>query len=108
MGAYNRLKIERACWNCGANVPIVVQFKYGDAWLEDYKVGDALHWGGNDIGTPGHRRVVVNGISESCPKCGSTADFDVFLERDVITSAELHSDRFDFVPRQESFLVLDD
>ena len=108
MGAYNRLKVERACWNCGAQVSIVIQFKYGDAWLEDYRVGDALHWGGNDIGTPGHRKVAVDGVSEPCPKCGSTAEFDVFVERDVIVSAELKSGRFDYVRRQEPFLVLED
>jgi ribosomal protein S27AE len=107
MGAFNRLTIKLPCPNCRAEVILAIQFKYGDTWQRDYDLGETLCWGGNDIGTPGRQRVVVDGVGEACPKCGSSGHFDVFIERDVIVRAEPRSGRFDFVGRKDPFIILE-
>lgn len=109
MGAFNVVSVAARCPACNQTVPVGVQFKYGDTWQHQYRVGDALKWGGNDVGVPGHRRVVVDGVAEPCAKCSSENEwnFYVFLERDVIVAVEPTTGEHRF-PTDRTFIVLED
>ena len=88
MGAYNTLLTDIQCQNCHRFYKARVQFKFGDTWQFEYKVGDKIAWGGNDIGKPGLPKVKAYGVVEStaCPYCGysNEEEFDVNIEKDVI------------------------
>lgn len=89
MGAFNRLRAEARCPNCGEMTEQVIQFKFGDTWQHDYAIGDTLRWGGNDIGRAGLGKVMVLGAAEECPVCHSCGeDFVVVIERDVLMTVE--------------------
>lgn len=87
MAAYNEVlrTEEEICSRCNSSIRRRVQFKYGDTWQHRYAIGDKLDWGGNDIGEPGHKIVVV-GYPGECPVCGHVLDstYDVTLRNDVI------------------------
>lgn len=86
MGVYNVVLVPEACAACGAAIERRVQFKWGDTWLREYRIGEPLAWGGNDVGDPGLRRVVVEAAAEDCPRCGAEGpEGDVVIERDVVT-----------------------
>lgn len=110
MSAFNVVTITTACPGCQQSVAIRVQFKYGDTWQHEYEVGDRLNWGGNDIGKPGHKRVVVDGAAEKCPSCAydPECDFYVFVEHDVIVSIEPASNRYDFALTGKTYIILED
>src|SRR5688572_64615 len=110
MGAYNVVTATLPCPGCNGSVPLRIQFKYGNTWQHEYKLGERLTWGGNDIGEPGHKRVVVDGIAESCPSCGydETMDYYVFLRDDVIVSVEPATNEYDFARTGRTYIVLDE
>jgi hypothetical protein len=98
MSAFNVVSVEQTCPSCQNRVSVRIQFKYGDTWQNEYRLGDRIRWGGNDTGAPGRRRVVLDGAGERCPKCGySDWDFYVFLQDDVLSSVKVASGEFDFV-----------
>ena len=112
MGSFNVVHADVACPRCGTVNHVGVQFKYGHTYQLEYSVGDELQWGGNDIGKPGHHRVVVLGIAEEdCQSCrfGSDDDWDVYvqLQDDRIIAVEPVTGCYDFVGAQETFFVLD-
>ncbi|UFP94208.1 hypothetical protein [Gloeobacter morelensis] len=108
MGAFNVVKVERTCPSCNETVELRVQFKYGDTWQYEYRIGDRLRWGGNDTGKPGAKRVVVYGIDEHCPYCGlEEGDYEVWLENDVIVSVQPSTGAYDFVNTQEVYIVVE-
>ena len=89
MGAFNTVRVNARCTNCGDTVDQDVQFKFGDCWLHKYTVGDRLDWGGNDRGKPGLVKVLVPGMSEPCSSCAFLGnEFIVTIEHDVITAVE--------------------
>ena len=90
MGSFNILITEIICPNCGVSSPIRIQFKYGNTWQLQYKSGDTITWGGNDIGKPELTNVKAYGIAEStrCLSCNEDKipeDYDVFIKDNVIT-----------------------
>lgn len=107
MGAFNTLVSDLACPNCSRRVRMRIQFKYGDTRQYEYEVGDEIRWGGNDIGEPGHKKVVVDGAGEPCPACGSSGNFEVVLCEDRIELPVVASGRYDFVGKDETYLVLE-
>ena len=50
MSAFNTVTVEQVCPRCQNRIQVRVQFKYGDTWQNEYRLGDRLRWGGNDIG----------------------------------------------------------
>lgn len=109
MGAFNTLSLEETCPACGEKVKVRVQFKYGDTWQYGYKIGDQIRWGGNDIGKPGLRRVILDGAAEPCQKCGYEAmDYEILVENDKIISCKPASGNRAFVNFQESYIVLEE
>ena len=89
MSAFNIVKGRTSCPSCKHVAEFEVQFKYGDNWQHSYRLGDRLRWGGNDVGTPGRRRVLVEGIGGPCPHCkADNLDFDVVIEHDELIGIE--------------------
>jgi hypothetical protein len=89
MGAFNDLHTVVRCSYCHELTDRTIQFKYGDTWQHDYQVGDALRWGGNDVGEPGLGRVRVRGVSDPCPTCGQEdQEFYVIVENDHLNGVE--------------------
>ncbi len=88
MGAYNILKVNEQCLNCGTSFTMNVQFKFGDTWQYNYVIGEKLRWGGADVGIPNLDKVKVYGISEleHCPHCqhSITSEYDIMISNDVI------------------------
>jgi hypothetical protein len=80
MSAFNTVESLVACPSCGAARDFEVQFKFGDTWQHRYRIGDVVRWGGNNVGEPGHKEVLVEGIGGPCPTCCTEfLDFDVVI-----------------------------
>ena len=89
MSSFNVLIANIKCPNCENTYEGRVQFKYGDTWQLEYRIGDKLKWGGNEIGKPSAKKVKVYGILESdtCPVCAGenkNNEFDILVEDGVI------------------------
>ena len=111
MGAFNTVQTRVLCPTCKAPLSVCVQFKYGDTWQNEYSEGDQLRWGGNDIGTPGKRLVVVDGVAEDvCPKCGYDEErgFYVFIEHDRISRVAPATGEYNFPAVAETYIVLEE
>jgi hypothetical protein len=109
MAAYNEVVRagEEVCPRCGSKIHRVVQFKYGDTWQHHYAVGDRLDWGGNDVGEPGHKLVVVVGYPGECPICGHEPDitYDVTIREDVIDGIRPSDGTYDYVGGRTYFIL---
>ena len=55
------------------------QFAYGDTQQYSYSIGDAISWGGNDIGEKGRSEVSVLGTPEYCRVCGLAVEGEYVL-----------------------------
>jgi hypothetical protein len=109
MGAFNTVTVDQKCNRCGQNTTIKVQFKYGDVWQHQYRIGDVIRWYKNNIGKPGYKHVVADAISEECPNCGnSNQNYEVWLENDRIVKVIPASGKFDFVSEEETYIVLEE
>lgn len=112
MSAYNTVAVQEYCPHCQADADIAVQFKYGDTWQYTYHIGDALRWGGNDVGQSGVRRVVVDGVAEACPRChkplSQEPDYYVYLENDKIVTVQQSTGEHDFLHQGQTYLELPD
>jgi hypothetical protein len=87
MGFFNELITNVECSNCGNSCEARIQFKFGDTSQLEYKIGDKLAWGGNDVGRPNIKKVKVYGTlpDNECPICHySNDEFDIYLEMDVL------------------------
>lgn len=109
MGAFNVVIANAQCPGCRQIVAARVQFKYGDTCQHEYGVGEALRWGGNQIGAPGYARVVLDAEAEGCPTCGYDGDWSllVYVASDRIVAVEPASGQFDFVNSEATFIVLE-
>lgn len=111
MSAYNEVirRDEETCPRCGSSIHRPVQFKYGDTWQHQFAVGDRIAWGGNDIGEPGHKLVVVLGDAGECPICGHVPDgtYDIMIEQDVITGVDQSDGTYDYVGSGETYIILE-
>jgi hypothetical protein len=109
MSAVNHLHIEHVDPKDGIKRNCIVQFKFGDTWETNYRLGDKLAWGGNDNGEPGKRRVVVHGVTGSCDTSGVLPeDWFIFIENDVIKSVEPDDGRYNFDDSDGYYLVLEE
>lgn len=103
MGAFNTLVLKQACPACGRKIELRIQFKYGDTWQYEYSLGDLVRWGGNDIGRPGQKHVVVDGVAEDCPACDhELPDYEVHIENDCIARVVPQAGRYDFAAGGDS------
>lgn len=81
MSAFNTVTAEASCPYCSHKQTWTVQFKYGNCWQFEYKIGNKLRWGGNKKGQNVGGNVRTEGITEeSCGKCGKNSiDCAVYL-----------------------------
>lgn len=103
MSSYNILITESVCTNCGVKSPVRIQFKFGNTWQLQYRIGDTISWGGNDIGSPNLTDVKAYGIAEStvCPSCNEDRipeEYDVFIKNNVITGIAPMENIDDYLP----------
>jgi len=91
MGAFNTVKAEGDCPFCGYHAEWTVQFKYGNCWQFEYRIGQKIHWGGNKKGRNVGGSVRTDGIvEEAYPNCGREyIDAAVYFLDNVITRVEL-------------------
>lgn len=85
MSMYNTVTTKAACPFCGQKNMFCIQFKYGDCWLHEYKLGDVLIWDRNNIGLPGVHKVSVEANGGPCPNCGRDFMCNLIIESDQIT-----------------------
>lgn len=110
MSAFNTVTAVVTCPRCKTAAAIPVQFKYGNTWQYEYVTGDVLRWGGNDVGSPGRARVVVDGVADaSCSTCGYDDEWhlDVHVDNDRIAFVETATGAYDFTKEGRSFIVID-
>lgn len=64
-----------------------LQFHFGHAFQDTYRIGDHLRWGGNDKVVPNQERAEAIGYQEPCGACGFDEDreYVMVFERDVLT-----------------------
>ena len=110
MGSFNTVRAEAACPHCGRTYPVVVQFKYGNTWQFEYEIGDAIRWGGNDIGERGARSVVVAGVAETRCTCRFDGEWEfyVYIEGDTVVRVVPSDGRYDFATASDGYLVLEE
>ena len=107
MGAFNTLTTETICPVCNHKVIFDIQFKYGNTWQYQYKLGQKITWGGNDIGVPNKKKVLVEGIGGPCSNCKTDfLEFKKIISSDRITEViPLKETSGDLLP--EGYLVLE-
>jgi hypothetical protein len=108
MGAYNTVEAKLVCPRCKSEVSATIQFKYGDTWQYRYALGDRIRWGGNDIGAPGERKVVVDGIVENqCPICGYGDEWNVYVRigDDQLRAVDNATGEYDFAKVGKTYIV---
>jgi hypothetical protein len=109
MSAYNIVSAKLRCPTCTSDVAVSVQFKFGNTRQLHYETGDAIRWGGNDIGQPGNRHVVVDGVvAGPCPGCRVDGEWNVYvhIENDRITRVENATGQFDFAKEGSNYVVV--
>lgn len=108
MGAFNTVNV---AWRISqkSEVPNAkVQFKYGDTWQHNYRIGDVLKWGGNDIGRRDAKRVVVDGCLDSPAAFPDVPEsFEVHIVNGRIESVIPATGNFDFAKAGESFIIIE-
>jgi hypothetical protein len=105
MSTFNVLQANTTCPVCGYMQPFEVQFSFGDVWQHCYSIGDHLKWGANSLGPRAAREVRVDGVGSRCSSCGQAfQDFEILIERDVITDVTPADKRSQ--PHQEGFRVI--
>ena len=71
MGVFNTVRGPCVCPTCYAPGELEVQFKYGGVRQFNYRVGDELEWGPNDVGSSAASHAIVAGIGGPCASCGA-------------------------------------
>jgi len=106
MGTFNTVVSELICPSCELDVTLQAQFKYGDVWQHEYRIGDKLKWGANNIGQLGEN-VVVDGAGDVCPRCQyDMNDLEIWIIEGIIQKVVLSSGEFDFSSQEENYSVL--
>ncbi|MCM2414330.1 hypothetical protein [Streptomyces sp. RKAG290] len=72
MGVYDRLFVAAPspCPGCGSQADMVIQFHFGDVWLNRFRVGDSIAWSDRSKGAPRQGRFEIPGYPEWCKPCG--------------------------------------
>jgi predicted RNA-binding Zn-ribbon protein involved in translation (DUF1610 family) len=112
MSSFNILITQIVCPNCGAKQQVRIQFKFGDTWQLQYKLGDKISWGGNDVGSPDLINVKAYGIAESltCTSCKEDSipeEYDIFISNSIITSVSPIQRISDYIEGNGEYVILD-
>lgn len=112
MGFFNVLVTNCQCNNCGNVYDARIQFKFGATRQLEYKIGNRLCWGYNEVGEPGLAAVKVYGILENdecsiCHSKGQNEEFDIYLEDDVIVRIDKMESAEDFFQNEGCYKIID-
>jgi hypothetical protein len=107
MGAFNTVIVDLNNPASGSPTKLRIQFKFGETRQHIYHIGDTLKWGGNDIGPPDARYVVVDGAVEGDPPPGIGEDFEVYIKDGVIEKVQPSTGKFDFVNSEDTYIILE-
>ena len=107
---HNLLEAAATCPSCGKSIQTRIDFQYGGAVEKEYHLGEPVEWGGDSIGEPGRRNVVLNGIGLDCPLCGfeELGNFEIHVEDDTFVSVKPLTKVYDFSATDEPFIVVED
>jgi len=106
MPKYNTLLVESNCTYCHEKITLKIEFQYGEIWDYIYFVGDKIKWGEENIGEPGKKSVVLDGVADACENCEEAADYLIFLENDIIKFTRLNMGEHSLF-NVDSFIVLE-
>lgn len=107
MGAFNSLGYTITCPSCSKMSQVALQFKYGEVWQYNYKMGEPLRWGERNVGSPDYRVVVVLAIAENCPVCNASGgDYEIWVENGTIVAVEPFSGKYDFSKQRQEYIVI--
>jgi hypothetical protein len=106
MGAYNTVSFEWRDPTTNTVRSLRAQFKYGSTWQDEYRVGDVVSWGGNDVGDRSAKRVVVDAVLDDEPVGGVPANYEVHVVDGAIEKVVPATGAFDFAAARSSFIVL--
>jgi len=85
MGIINFLTAHVLCPNCKEQSKFKIQFRYGETWNHEYKLGDIVKWGVNEIGKKGLKKVKVGGTGGPCSICkADSLNFEIEINHDRI------------------------
>ena len=112
MGMFNTLIAEMDCPGCKEKFQGRYQFKFGETWLLEYKIGDTIKWGVNNIGHAGIPKVKAYGViedDEQCPLCNGelSEHYDILIEKDVIISISPIKDMLEYLEGNGEYIILD-
>lgn len=114
MGLFNILKPVLPCPQCKQMVEMTIQFKYGELWLHEFHLGEAIIWGKREklitMGEPGHKRVVVDGAGDNCPNCGCEgSDYEIWIADNILVDVVPASGKYKFytLEHPEPYFVVD-
>ncbi len=108
MSAFNTVIVTWKDSKSGQSKDLRIQFKFGDTWQYEYRIGDRIKWGGNDIGSKNAKYVVVDGCLEGTPPEGCGEDFEVYIRNSTIEKVLPASERFDFVKSAKNYVILEE
>lgn len=111
MGFFNELITKVECSNCNKFYEVRIQFKFGATRQLEYRVGDKIIWGFNEVGKSDIVKVKVYGTlgDEECPICHNSNqnnEFDIYLEKDIITGIKKMQNIEDFFLNEGHYKVL--
>ena len=100
MSAFNILNVKLI--EEGKEIVYRLQFKYGDVWQHEYKIGDTLKWDANNYGQKDANKVVVDAVNEDSRK---EIDYYITIVNNVITDAQPNLGYFDFGKHGDTFII---
>ena len=107
MDVYNTLIVNSKCFNCKQETQIKIQFRYGDTWDYEYKIGERMRWDGNNVGKEDVRKVVLDGVAEPCKKCNIAVDYLIFIINNEIKSFEKNNGQYNFYSTDDYYLIIE-
>jgi hypothetical protein len=107
MGAFDRLIADLPCPYCGAVQAWRVQFKYGEVWQNEHKLGDMVPRGiyrRRRAAKPIPGGIRVSGAAEEpCSKCGAEEIYAaITVEDERMTAVEL----FCYIPKEHDDTII--
>jgi hypothetical protein len=108
MSAYNTIIFPWKDPESNKSYDLLIQFKYGEVWQHEYKVGDLLKWGANDVGDHSAKKVVVEGVLEGEKLTDKMPeDFEIYIVNNKIENVLPSTHNYDFSKTDNDYLILE-
>lgn len=110
----NLLFLNSECPACGKFGLFALQFRYGDVWRHQYRLGDMIRFGKGqtDVGVAGISKVVVSAALNWCDHCQNHEhrhcfDCYIFVENDKLVGFAPDDGTYDF-SNGDDFIVVEE